>query len=165
MKSAAFWIKHLNLLKHPEGGYFREIYRSDEKHPSGSLPLRYKGERNYSTSIYYLLEGNDYSAFHRLKSDEIWHFYSGTSMLIYIINTKGDLQSLRIGQETEMGDTLQLLLPKNQWFAAEVIDKKSYGLVGCTVSPGFDFNDFKLADKDEMIKAFPQYKELISRLI
>lgn len=165
MESAVFWINHLNLIQHPEGGYFREVYRSDEKHQSVSLPLRYEGDRNYSTSIYYLLDKKDYSAFHRLKSDEIWHFYSGTSMRIYIIDEKGELQGLRLGKDIESGDSLQIVLPKYQWFAAEVIDKKSYGLVGCTVSPGFDFNDFELAEKDKMIKEFPQHKDLITRLI
>ena len=165
MKSAAYWIKNLELLRHPEGGYFKEIYRSGEKLASDSLPERFTNDRNYSTSIFYLLNENDFSSFHRIKSDEIWHFYAGTSMMIYILDEKGSLQKRRIGNDPEMGDELQVMITGQQWFAAEVIDKNSYGLVGCTVAPGFDFEDFELADKELLIAEYPRYKELINRLI
>ncbi len=164
MISADYWIENLGLQKHPEGGYFKEVYRSDEKAASDSLPERYTGDRHYSTSIYFLIKENDFSAFHRIKSDEIWHFHAGTSMMIYIIDEKGTLQKRRIGNDPEEGDELQVMIPKQQWFAAELIDKSSYGLVGCTVAPAFDFDDFELAVKNQLIKEFPKYKDLIERL-
>ncbi len=164
MRSAAYWIEKLELLKHPEGGYYKEVYRSEDKHSLKTLPDRFKGDRHYSTSIYYLLQGNDFSAFHRLRSDEIWHFYAGITLMIYIIDENGNLQKKRLGNEPGNGDELQVLIPKMHWFAAEVIDKNSFGLVGCTVAPGFDFDDFELADKNILISEFPQHKELISRL-
>ena len=81
ISSAKYWIEKLNFEKHPEGGWFKEVYRSEEVIPKKSLPEYFPGSRNISTSIYYLLEGDDFSAFHRIKSDEIWHYYEGNSAI------------------------------------------------------------------------------------
>ena len=156
------YIKRLQLKKHPEGGYFKEVYRSGEIILHEHLPKRYKKSRNFSTSIYFLLEGKQFSAFHLLQSDELWHFYDGSSVLLYIINQKGELSVKKLGRSVD--SELQLTIEKQNWFAAEVKNKKSFSLFGCTVSPGFEFEDFELGRRDELINNFPQYTDLIKRL-
>ncbi len=156
------YIRKLQLKKHPEGGYYKEVYRSGEMILPEHLPKRYKSSRNFSTSIYFLLEGKQISAFHLLQSDELWHFYDGSSVLIYIINHKGELSIKKLGRYEDC--KLQLTIEKQNWFAAEVEDKKSFALFGCTVSPGFEFDDFELRKRQELIKEFPQHKTLITRL-
>lgn len=156
------YIKKLGLKKHPEGGYYKEVYRSGEIILPEHLPKRYKKSRNFSTSIYFLLEGKQFSSFHLLQSDEIWHFYDGSSVLIYIINQDGELSIKKLGRGKD--NDLQLAIEKQNWFAAEVEDKKSFSLFGCTVSPGFEFEDFELGKRDTLVKKFPQYSDLIKRL-
>lgn len=156
------YIKQLQLKKHPEGGYFREVYRSAEKILPEYLPKRYKSTRNFSTSIYFLLEGKQFSTFHLLQSDELWHFYDGSSVLLYIIDNHGDLSVQKFGKGK--GYHFQITIKKRNWFAAEVENKNSFALFGCTVSPGFDFDDLKIGERDEMIIKFPQHKKIITRL-
>ena len=161
-QKAKQYIKQLGLAKHPEGGYFREIYRSGEIIRAKNLPKRYKSSRNFSTSIYFLLEGKQISTFHKLKSDELWHFYDGSSVIIYIIDKKGRLSPQKLGRERDC--SFQSIIKRGQWFAAEIENKNSFSLFGCTVSPGFDFEDFELANQDMLIKLFPKHESLISRL-
>jgi len=156
-------IEELKLEKHPEGGYYREVYRSEEIISEG-LPRRYKSGRCLCTAIYFLLQGKDFSAFHRLKSDEIWHFYAGTALDIYVINENEELDIRSIGNSQDGDISFITVINRGQWFAAEVRDKKSFALAGCTVAPGFGFRDFELGKKDELITKYPAYKELISRL-
>ena len=160
-KDANFWIAHLGLNKHPEGGWFKEVFRSDEILSKKSLPARYTSFRAISTSIYYLLKGDEHSSFHRLKSDEIWHFYGGAPVNVYIISPLGKLTINSCGPFAEEGNVFQLLIPKGSWFAAKVTDLSSYTLLGCTVAPGFDFEDFELGKREELIKRFPQHTEVI----
>jgi len=163
-KNASYWVDKLKLYKHPEGGYFREVYRSAEVIHKKSLPDRYSGFRNFSTSIYFLLESHDFSAFHRLKSDETWHFYAGSPLTLFIIRPDGKLFEIILGPDPEKGQALQFVVGKNYWFAAKVTQKNSYSLVGCTVAPGFDFDDFELGRKQELVKRFPQHSALIQNL-
>ena len=156
------YIKQLQLKKHPEGGYFREVYRSGERILPSHLPKRYKSSRNFSTSIYFLLEGRQFSSFHLLQSDELWHFYDGSTVLLYIINQKGELIVKKLGRDEDC--ELQLTIEKQNWFAAELEDKKSFALFGCTVSPGFEFDDFEMGKRDDLIKKFPHHFALIKRL-
>ena len=156
------YIKQLQLKKHPEGGYYKEVYRSGESVLPAHLPQRYKSSRNFSTSIYFLLEGKQFSSFHLLQSDELWHFYDGSAVLLYIINQKGELTVKKLGRGD--GSELQLTIEKQNWFAAELEDKKSFSLFGCTVSPGFEFEDFELGKRDTLVKKFPQHSVLIKRL-
>jgi predicted cupin superfamily sugar epimerase len=156
------YIKQLQLEKHPEGGYFREVYRSGEIILPEHLPKRYKKSRNFSTSIYFLLEGKQFSSFHLLQSDELWHFYDGSAVLLYIITKNGGLLVKKLGRDE--GCELQLTIEKQNWFAAEVEDKKSFALFGCTVSPGFEFDDFKMGKRDILSRLFPQHKSIIRRL-
>ena len=159
---AKSYIKKLGLKKHPEGGYFREVYRSGEMILPEHLPKRYKSSRNFSTSIYFLLEGKHFSSFHLLQSDELWHFYDGSSVILYIINQKGELKVKKLGRDEDC--ELQITIEKHTWFTAEVEDEKSYALIGCTVSPGFEFEDFELGKRDTLVKKCPQHSVLIKRL-
>lgn len=158
-EKAKYYIQKLQLKKHPEGGYFREIYRAGEI-ISIDAPKK-NNKRNVSTSIYFLLEGSQISKFHKLKSDELWHFYDGTAVKIYILDQDGKLSEVLIGRDIKNGEVFQTAIEKNNWFASEVIDKRSFSLIGCTVSPGFDFSDFELAKRENLLKNFPEHKELI----
>jgi len=163
IKKVKYYIKELGLKEHPEGGYFKEVYRSDEIILKDNLPDRYNGHKNFSTSIYFLLNENDKSLFHKIKSDEIWHFYDGTAIKIYKLKNNGELKINLLGKNLKNGETLQMIIEKGNWFCAEVVDKKSFGLVGCTVAPGFDFDDFTLGRREELMKEFSEHKKLIKR--
>ena len=156
------YINQLGLKKYPEGGYFKEVYRSGEILLPQHLPSRYKSGRNFSTSIYFLLEGKQISAFHLLQSDELWHFYDGSTVILYSIDQKGNLSIEKLGREDDCN--FQLTIKKGTWFAAEVENKKSFSLFACTVSPGFDFEDFKLGKRNELAEKFPEQELLIKRL-
>ncbi|GJM63192.1 cupin domain-containing protein [Persicobacter diffluens] len=155
-------IEKLDLQPHPEGGYYKELYR-DEKtiEPSG-----FDGKRNASTAIYYLLSGSDFSSFHRIKSDEGWHYYQGnTALLVYEITTEGTLKIHRMGQNLEK-DQFFSVIQAGSWFASclENQSENQFALVGCTVAPGFDFQDFELANKTSLLEQFPEHEEIIQRL-
>jgi hypothetical protein len=154
-------IKKLKLKKHPEGGYFSETYRSKYILKKSHLPKKFGGTRHHSTTIYFLLTGKNFSAFHKLKADEVWHFYSGSPLILYVIQKNGKLKKIILGKN----HYYQTVIHAEQWFAAEVTEQKSYSLVGCTVSPGFDYKDFELAEEEKLIKLYPNLKGLISRLI
>ncbi|MCU0343414.1 MAG: cupin domain-containing protein [Ignavibacterium sp.] len=160
-QKAKYYIQKLQLNKHPEGGYYREIYRSGEMISIDAPKKNLK--RNVSTSIYFLLEGLQISKFHRLNSDELWHFYDGSSVKIYVIDEKGKLTEIILGKKTDSGEVFQTVIKKNNWFASEVMNKRSFALIGCTVSPGFDFSDFELAKRDNLFEKYPKHKELIFR--
>ena len=164
MKSAEYWIEKLQLQAHPEGGYFRESYRAAESIQTIHLPNGFNGDRSFSTAIYYLLKGEQFSTFHRLKSDELWHFYSGSTLSIYGIMQSGGFVEFQLGEDFEAGEKFQLIIPASTWLAARCSRKDSYSLVGCTVSPGFDFNDLELANKQYLVKKYPEYATIISQL-
>ena len=157
-------IDHLNLSRHPEGGWYREVYRSDEILPAGSLPERYNEPHSINTSIYFLLESGDFSAFHRIRSDETWHFYLGSPVIIYIIFPDGKYREVVMGNNLIDNQELQYTILRGCWFAAKVQDEDSFALVGCTVSPGFEFSDFELAERKQLISLFPDYEQLILSL-
>ncbi len=162
--NAAFFINHLKLQPHPEGGYFKETYRADEIVAADSLPARFTGSRSFSTAIYYLLQQGDYSAFHRIKSDECWHFYAGDTLLIHIIENNGSYSCIQLGANIEAGETFQFVVPASTWFAAEPARESEFALAGCTVAPGFDFQDFEMTDKQSLSFQFPQHVSIIERL-
>lgn len=164
MNTADFWIEKLGLQKHPEGGYYKEIYRSKELIPSEALPLRYSDDRNFSTAIYFLLEGDSFSAFHRLQSDESWHFYQGSALTIYAISPDGTLHEYRLGSDFNAGRSFTCTIPAGWWFASLVNDPQGFALVGCTVAPGFDFADFELAGRQQLSDLYPQHEDLIVSL-
>lgn len=163
MKGADYWIEKLELIKHPEGGYFKEVHRSDEIVKQGALPARYNGNRTFSTSIYFLLKGDEFSSFHRIKSDETWHFYQGTTLELFVLN-ENSVHSHLLGSDFENDEQLQVTIPRNHWFGGRAVNKDSYALLGCTVAPGFDFDDFELAERANLIEQFPKHEKLIREL-
>lgn len=163
-ESADYWIKNLHLIPHPEGGFFKEIYRSGQQIDASALQNGQKGSRNISTAIYYLLQSGDFSSFHRIKSDELWHFYYGASIALYIIDEEGKLTTKYLGGNLQEQQLPVVHVPKNAWFAAEVVGSNSFVLAGCTVAPGFDFEDFEMGNRQSLINAYPEYAQLIIRL-
>ncbi len=157
-------VKKFDLQPHPEGGYFKETYRSGDVISRSGLPDRFPGARTASTGIYFLLEQGNFSAFHRIKSDEMWHFYEGDMIEIFTIKPNGVLEKIKLGRNIENGEVFQAVIPAECWFASRVNKHGEYGLVGCTVAPGFDFMDFELADRKELIEQFPQHEEIITTL-
>ena len=164
MKSVSDIINTLQLQPHPEGGYFKETYRSEGFVLSSSLSTDYIGDRNYSTCIYFLLTSDSFSAFHRIKQDEIWHFYDGAPILLHVISPEGNYSKHQIGRDFSNNEMPQLVVPGGHWFAAEVIEPNSYSLVGCTVSPGFDFKDFEMLSREDLVGLFPQHIDIINKL-
>jgi hypothetical protein len=163
-EKARYYIDKLKLQKHPEGGYFNEIYRSDEIFTASVLPKRYDGDRAFSTSIYFLLEGKDISAFHKLQSDEIWHFYDGCPVKVYIITPQRTLEERILGFNLDNKESLQTVIHMHSWFGAELMDKTSFSLIGCTVSPGFDFRDFEIGKREHLLEEYPEFSSTILRL-
>lgn len=162
--NAAYWKNKLELESHVEGGAFREVYRSDMVLPQDSLSATHKGDRNASTSIYFLLEYGEYSAFHKIASDEVWHFYDGAGVIIYEINVSGELIIHKLGKDIDKGESPQVVITAGSWFGSRVEVENGYALCGCTVAPGFDFNDFELADRQLLIQQHPRYEKLIKEL-
>lgn len=156
-------VTKLNMLPHPEGGYYKEEYRSEGIIPNALLP-HFNGDRNYCTSIYFLLTSDNFSGFHRIKQDEVWHFYSGAPLAVHVIDLNGNYTKHLIGMDIENGYFPQLTVPANCWFASSVETENSYSFVGCTVAPGFDFKDFELAIQNELTAIYPQHKVIISKL-
>ena len=157
-------VKLLKLIPHPEGGYYREVYRSGEILNRKALPSRYKGDRPLSTSIYYMLIGEQISHFHRLKSDEIWHFNTGTTIILHLLDEKSGYQKINLGNNLHLNERPQCIIKQGIYFSAELTDKNSFALIGCTVAPGFDFDDFEFANVESLIKLFPDLTDLIKRL-
>jgi len=157
-------VKRLELQSHPEGGYYKELYRSADM---VLLPDRFNNEERASaTAIYYLLESGDFSAWHRIKSDEMWLFHSGGTLSIYVIQPDGELVTYRLGDQIANDDAwFQVAIKAGLWFAAEVNDPDSYVLASCYVAPGFEFKDFELAKKDTLLAEYPQHKQIIERLV
>ncbi len=162
MEETSFLIQELKLQPHPEGGFFSEIYRSHEMIERGSLPKRYTGNRSFSTSIYFMLLKEQVSLFHCILSDEIWHFYKGSPVIIHCLDKKG-YKSVKLGNNLSNNEKFQFVIKAGTWFAAEVENKNSFSLVGCTVSPGFDFSDFELARRSKLLTSFPNLNDLIIR--
>ncbi|QYJ68424.1 cupin domain-containing protein [Flavobacterium litorale] len=157
-------IKALDLKPHPEGGYFKETYRSKGEITTDSLNPEYSGKRNYSTCIYFMLTSDTFSAFHKIKQDEIWHFYDGATIHLHIISATGEYSEHIIGRNFANGEVPQLIVPGNSWFAARVVNENAYSLVGCTVAPGFDFDDFVMPTRAILIAQFPQHEAIITEL-
>ncbi|MFZ0859694.1 MAG: cupin domain-containing protein [Candidatus Sulfotelmatobacter sp.] len=164
IRNARYWIEKLRLDPHPEGGYFRQTYKADLLLPKAALPAGFSGARAVSTAIYFLLEGEGFSAFHRLRSDEIWHFYAGQPLLVHAIDPEGNYSRILLGSDPGAGQVLQAVVRAGCWFASHVADWKSFAVVGCTVAPGFEFEDFELGKREELVARYPQHRELIERL-
>ncbi|HLP18250.1 MAG TPA: cupin domain-containing protein [Bacteroidota bacterium] len=168
MMTADEWISRLNLSPHPEGGYYRELYRSAGEIPAGALPERYQGgARSYATSIYFLLKSGECSRYHRLRSDELWYFHAGSALTLSTIDpVTGALTVHAMGFDIARGEVLQLAIPAGCWFGAEVDGDTSgaYALISCVVAPGFDFADFELGTRARLLAQFPQHAASIRSL-
>ena len=164
MKDAQYWIDHLGLVRHPEGGFYRETYRSHESLARENLPERAGGGRAFSTAIYFLLAGHDISVFHRLRQDEVWHFYDGSTLTIHAIAPEGRYSTITLGRDAEHGEALQTTLKAGCFFGASVDDPESYALVGCTAAPGFEFDDLEIPSRDELLARYPQHRHIIEKL-
>lgn len=163
-KQAEAIINHLDLKPHPEGGYYKEIYRSGGVIEPDSDEHVFPAGRNFSTSIYYMLTGSDTSSFHRIRSDETWHFYTGSPATIHIIHPDSLYEARYLGPDLSRGQSYQLTVPARSWFGVSVDDIKSFTLAGCTVAPGFDFEDFEMGDPYKLKQAFPEHAAIIDRL-
>ena len=157
MHHSKYYIDHLKMIKHPEGGYYSESYRHNNtcKDKEGK-------ERSLATSIYFLIEEKDASNFHRLKSDEIWYFHSGSPLTIVVITPEGLLETHQLGLDFEKHEKPQILVPGGSIFGSFV--KDDFALVGCMVSPGFDFEDFELFDRQSLLNTYPEHESYILKL-
>lgn len=164
MYTAAYYVEALRMKPHPEGGYFAETYRSAETIPQAALPDRFRGERVFSTAIYFLLEKQHISALHRIQADEVWHFYAGGPLEVFVIDEAGELTVIRLGSNVGQGEVFQAVVPADTWFGSKPADGSDFSLVGCTVAPGFDFADFEMADRSTLLAAFPQHSTIINQL-
>ncbi|MBZ4211628.1 MAG: cupin domain-containing protein [Rhodoferax sp.] len=161
--TAQSYIQALQLQPHPEGGFFSESYRSAQT-MALSAPGGGTQQRNVCTAIYFLLEAGNFSAFHRIQSDEIWHFYAGQALEVLELLPDGQLCCTRLGSDVLRGEIPQYVVPANTWFASRVAEGGTFSLVGCTVAPGFDFADFRLARRQELLEIFPQHRPVITEL-
>jgi uncharacterized protein len=160
-EEAAYWIKRLNMQPHIEGGYYCQAYQSRLRFGADQLPEFFHGERHAATHIYFLLQEGQTSVFHRIKSDELWHFYAGDSLEIFEINLEGILEAHRLGNKNHPGEFPFCYVKAGSWFGACPAKGSIFSLVGCTVSPGFDFDDFELADVRALLDQYPQYRQAI----
>ena len=154
----------LKMQPHPEGGYFKETYRSELVISHEALTPHFPAARNICTAIYFLIGAGEFSAFHRIRSDEIWHFYAGDPLHVHEIKQDGTYRIIQLGHHFEKGEEPQAVVAAHSWFASECAIANGWSLVGCTVAPGFDFEDFELANKEELIRSYPQHATLIARL-
>ncbi len=163
-ESARQIIKWLDLKPHPEGGFFTETYRCHDTVPAEALPRRYSGNRNLGTAIYFLLTSRDVSLFHRLQTDEIWHFYDGSPLILHFLHKNGIYETHKLGVDIDQAERPQIAALRGSWFGATVARKESFSLVGCTTAPGFDFADFELAERRQLLAIYPQHADIIKKL-
>lgn len=157
-------IDALELKPHPEGGYYAEAYRSAGAIPGSVLPAGFGGDRSYSTSIFFLLREGEVSGLHRLKSDEGWFFHMGGPLNIVQISPQGKVGETKLGADLANGQKLQHFVPAGDWFGAYPCEGSAFTLVGCTVSPGFDYRDFELGKRSDLLRTFPSAKDVIIKL-
>lgn len=163
-KDFKYWVEKLEMLPHPEGGFYKETYRSKGSISEVELGLGFNGDRSFCTAIYFLLTAENFSAFHKIASDELWHFYAGDGLDISVIHPNGEYECIHLGNGETEDQVFQALVPAGAWFASQPSNNKGWALVGCTVAPGFDFEDFEMAKRVNLIKEYPQYKEVIEHL-
>lgn len=162
--NAAYYIEKLGLTNHVEGGAFKETYRSALLIDNKALPATFNSNKNASTGIYFLLAFGQFSAFHKIASDEMWHFYDGSTLTIYEIEPNGNLITHQLGRDIANGETFQCVIKAGNWFGSRCEVANSFSLVGCTVAPGFDFADFELANKQSLQAQFPHLAVLVGEM-
>lgn len=157
MYTADYFIEKLEMEAHPEGGFYKESYKSE-------MGYSLNGDsRALWTSIYFLLKTGEISHLHRLKSDEMWYYHAGEALSIYMISPEGELIVEQLGLNVQDGEKPQVLVPKGYIFGS-AMNQNGYSLVGCMVSPGFDFKDFELFNKSDLLIQYPNHKDVINKL-
>ena len=159
-----YYISKLGLEPHPEGGYFKRTFASQEQITDQELTVHFEGKRMLYTSIYFLLTSNDVSHFHRLQSDELWYYHAGSPLSVHMIDENGEYTEYKLGLDLENGEVPQVLVPKNTIFGSSVKDRETFSLVGCMVSPGFEYQDFELFTQEELLLKYPEHKEIIVKI-
>lgn len=163
-KNVEYWVEKLELAPHPEGGFYKQTFASQEAVTDRELSVAFHNTRKLYTSIYFLLTDKNVSHFHRLKSDELWYFHAGESLTVHVITEDGEYHQLKLGLNIENGERPQVVVPKNSIFGSSVDRPDSYALVGCMVSPGFDFEDFEMFTQQELLNRYPKHEEIIQKL-
>ncbi|WP_252504505.1 cupin domain-containing protein [Sporosarcina sp. Marseille-Q4943] len=161
---AQFFISNLGLTPHREGGYYKQAFHSTETISDQEVTVNFDGDRKLYTSIYFLLTSKDISHFHRLKSDELWYYHAGSPLTIHVIEENGDYKEIKLGLNLDKGEVPQALVPKNTIFGSSVMDPDTFSLVGCMVSPGFEYKDFELFTQEELLLKYPQHKDVILKM-
>ncbi|MFW3364248.1 cupin domain-containing protein [Aerococcus urinaeequi] len=159
MKDKSIWIDHYKMAGHEEGGFFYQVLKSDQT-------IQLEGQKPCAlyTSIYFLLTSNNPSRFHRLTADEVWYYHYGSPLTVHMITAEGDYQQVTLGTDVEQGQVLQAVVPKGTIFGSTVEDADSYSLVSCMVSPGFEYDDFELFKRADLLNQYPAYADIIHRL-
>jgi hypothetical protein len=166
MQKAEFWIRHLDLKRHPEGGWYRETYRSKGSYDFGD-ESPFGSSRAFATSIHYLLEQGDRSRLHRIHSDELWFFHAGSPLEVFLFPERGTPSSFTLGGSPDCGQVLHDWVPADCSFGARMNEgaaEGTYSLVSCVVAPGFDFRDFSFSDREQLIEQFPSHERIINAL-
>lgn len=163
-RTADAWIRDLGLEPHPEGGYYTEIYRSGLTIGTCCLGPDWDGERSSCTVIYYLLAGSQVSTMHRLKGDELWLHHAGVPLKLQLISPGGRHEEVSLGADPSRGERLQALVPRGTWMGAKISDTRSFSLVSCLVTPGFEFGDFEIGERESLAKLFPEHRRVIEEL-
>lgn len=153
------WIDYYQLEPHPEGGFFNQVEKPKDMLDEGNGKFRAR-----YTSIYFLLTHDNPSRFHRLTSDEIWYYHTGSPLTVHMISPEGEYSSVELGTNLNSGQVLQYTVPKGYLFGSTVEETDSYALVSCMVAPGFEYDDFELFERAEMLNEYPQHAEIIKRL-
>ncbi len=165
MLTAKAIIDHFHMKPLPdEGGFYVETYRSPESIAKAALSDRYDGPRHFSTAILYLITPEHFSKLHRVKSDEIIHFYCGDPVTMLQLHPDGKDKTITLGNDIEHGHQLQVIVPQGIWQGSFLSESGRFALLGCTVSPGFEFTDSQSANRDELLRQHPQQIELIRKL-
>lgn len=159
MKDKSIWIDHYKMSGHEEGGFFYQVLKSDQ-----TIQLEGQKPRALYTSIYFLLTSNNPSRFHRLTADEVWYCHYGSPLTVHMITAEGDYQQVTLGTDVKQGQVLQAVVPKGTIFGSTVEDADSYSLVSCMVSPGFEYDDFELFKRADLLNQYPAYADIIHRL-
>lgn len=159
--NAASLIQHFNMLPHPEGGCYIQTYKSEGSIPATALPQNW-GAHAFSTGILFLLKQGDYSHLHRIRQDEMWHFYLGGPLRLALLTPDGTYSEIILGQDILAGQHVQYVVPSGVWFGATPCPGSAFSFVGCTVAPGFEFADFELAERASLLQAFPHHVKAIT---
>lgn len=164
VRDAETWVRALGLGPHPEGGSFRETWRAADRTAAAALPRRFSGERSLGTAIYYLLRATERSLLHRLRADEVWHLYDGGPLILHVFGDDSTYRPLVLGRDVGAGQAPQQTVRHGCWFGAEVAPSADFALVGCTVAPGFDFEDFEFASRADLLARHPDHADIVTRL-